>query len=226
MDGSFQAQPQTLNQKLTQLLASKPVILQMLKFGAIGSLNTALDFIILNYVTKSFGVTAGLSLGLLNVVSFGMAMIQSYLWNRAWTFASTNASPLANLWRLIVVGGLGFGSFVLVFVGGLYGVSDAYYLFILIAFIVFEILIWFGFGLRVGEGTSSGVGHEFGIFILISLVGLVINSAIVVGASTALAPALTSMINADTIKNVAKILATMVSLIWNFVGYKLFVFKK
>ncbi len=226
MDTSSQAQPQTLNQKLTQLLAAKPIILQLLKFAAIGSLNTALDFIILNYVTKSFGVTSGIELGLLNVISFGMAMVQSYLWNRAWTFASTNAAPLANLWRLIVVGGLGFGSFVLVFVGGLYSVADTYYLFILIAFIVFEIIIWFGFGLSVGEGTNVGVGHQFGIFILISLVGLLINSAIVVGASTALAPSLTSMINADTIKNVAKMMATLVSLIWNFVGYKLFVFKK
>ena len=62
----------TFNQKLTQLLANKPVILQILKFAAIGALNTALDFIILNYVTKAFGVESGLNLGLLNVISFGI----------------------------------------------------------------------------------------------------------------------------------------------------------
>lgn len=219
-------QLQTYNQKLTQLLANKPVILQILKFAAIGALNTALDFIILNYVTKSFGVSSGLELGLLNVISFSAAMIQSYFWNRAWTFSSYNSSPLNNLFRLIMVGGLGFISFVLVFLGGLYGVVDTYYLFILIVFLAAEFLIWYGFNLNIGGDSATGVGHQFGIFIIVSLIGLLINSAIVVGASNALAPSLTSMINADTIKNVAKILATLVSLVWNFVGYKLFVFKK
>lgn len=217
---------QTYNQKLTQLLAEKPVILQLLKFAAIGSLNTALDFIILNYVTKSFGVTSGLNLGLLNFISFSTAMIQSYLWNRAWTFAATTLSPLRNLFRLIIVGGLGFGSFALVFIGGLYSVVDTYYLFILIVFLIAEILIWYGFGLNLSQKVDVGASHQFGVFMIVSLIGLVINSAIIVGASIALAPMLTSMINADTIKNVAKILATAVSLIWNFVGYKLIVFKK
>lgn len=220
------SQTLTYNQKLTQLLASKPVILQILKFAAIGALNTALDFIILNYVTKSFGVTSGLNLGLLNVISFGAAMIQSYLWNRAWTFTASIVSPLANFLRLIVVGGLGFACFILVFVGGLYGVVDTYYLFVLVVFLIAEILIWYGFGLNLGNDSSSGVGHQFGVFMIVSVIGLLINSAIVVGASIALAPSLTSMINVDTIKNVAKILATLVSLIWNFIGYKLFVFKK
>lgn len=217
---------QTYNQKLTQLLADKPVILQLLRFAAIGFLNTALDFAILNYVTKSFGVTAGINLGLLNFISFSAAMVQSYLWNRAWTFSASTLSPLANLFRLIVVGGLGFGCFLLVFIGGLYGVVDTYYLFILIVFLIAEILIWYGFGLNLGQRVEAGASHQFGIFMMVSLIGLLINSAIVVGASIALAPVLTSLINADTIKNVAKILATCVSLIWNFVGYKLIVFKK
>ncbi len=217
---------ESYNQKLTQLLANKPVILQLLKFAAIGALNTALDFIILNYVTKSFGVTSGLNLGLLNFISFSAAMIQSYLWNRAWTFAASTSSPLSNLFRLIMVGGLGFISFALVLIGGLYGVIDNYYLFILIVFLIAEILIWYGFGLSLGTDADTGVGHQFGIFILVSLIGLVINSAIVVGASIALAPVLTNLINADTIKNVSKILATFVSLVWNFIGYKLIVFKK
>mgnify|MGYP001316386050 CR=1 FL=1 len=216
----------TFNQKLTQLLANKPVILQMLRFAAIGALNTALDFIILNYVTKAFGVESGLNLGLLNVISFSAAMIQSYLWNRAWTFASSNASPLSNLFRLIIVGGLGFVSFFLVVVGGIYSVVDTYYLFILIVFLIAEILIWYGFGLNLAGDSSVGVGHQFGVFLIVSLIGLLINSGIVVVASLALAPTLSNLINVDSVKNVAKILATMVSLIWNFVGYKLFVFKK
>lgn len=219
-------QLQTTNQKLAQLLARKPIILQILRFAAIGALNTALDFIILNYVTKSFGVTSGVDLGLLNFISFGTAMIQSYFWNRAWTFAESVATPLQNLFRLILVGGLGFGSFVLVFIGGLYGLMDTYYLVILIVFVVAEILIWYSIGLRLISGSSTSVGHEFGIFIVVSVIGLLINSAIIVLASNALAPSLSSFINTDTVKNVAKILATLVSLVWNFIGYKLIVFKK
>lgn len=217
---------QTYNQKLTQILAEKPVILQMLKFAAIGALNTALDFIILNYVSKSFGVSAGINLGLLNMISFSMAMIQSYFWNRAWAFASSIASPLANLFRLVVVGGLGFGAFVLVVIGGLYGVADNYYLFVLVVFLIAEILIWYGFGLSLGVQTDKNIGQQFGVFIIVSLIGLLINSSIVIGASFVLAPSLKTLINADSIKNVSKILATLISLIWNFIGYKLIVFKK
>lgn len=216
----------TLNQRLANLLIAKPVILQILRFAAIGALNTALDFIILNYVTKSFDVTAGLPLGMLNVISFSAAMIQSYLWNRAWTFSNFNITPLANAFRLVVVGGLGFLAFLLVIFGGIQGALENYYLFILIVFIVLEIVVWYAFGLKLSNKNDSGIGHQFAIFMIVSIIGLIINSGIVALASLALAPSLTSLINADSIKNVAKILATCVSLIWNFLGYKLIVFKK
>lgn len=216
----------TFNQRLANLLVAKPVILQILRFAAIGTLNTALDFIILNYVTKSFDVTAGIPLGMLNVISFSAAMIQSYLWNRAWTFSNFNISPLANAFRLVVVGGLGLLAFLLVIFGGIQGALENYYLFILIIFIVLEIVVWYGFGLKLADKNNSGLGHQFAIFMIVSIVGLVINSGIVALASLALAPSLTSLINADSIKNVAKILATGVSLIWNFLGYKLIVFRK
>lgn len=219
--------PLSSYQKLTKLLAEKPVILQLLKFAAIGSLNTALDFIILNYLTKSAGITSGLSLGLINIIGFSAATIQSYIWNRAWTFASSIASPIINAFRLILVGGLGFITFVAVFFGGLSSVSENYYLFILVVFLFAEILIWFGFKLSLkGSGQDKQIGHEFGAFVMISIVGGLINSSIVAGASYALAPNLANLINVDTIKNISKILATAVSLIWNFIGYKLFVFRK
>lgn len=214
------------NQRLSNLLAAKPIILQILRFAAIGSLNTALDFIILNYVTKSFDVTAGISLGALNVISFTAAMVQSYLWNRAWTFHSFNISALANAIRLIIVGGLGFLAFLLVMIGSLQSATANYYLFILIVFIVSEILIWYSFGLNLKDSDDAKISHQFAIFMTVSFVGLLINSGIVAIASVALAPSLTNFINTDSVKNVAKILATGVSLIWNFLGYKLIVFKK
>lgn len=216
----------TYNAKLAQLLERKPVILQLLRFAAIGTLNTALDFIILNYVTKSLGITSGFELGVLNIISFSAAIIQSYIWNKAWTFSSGSASPLNNAFRLVVVGGLGFISFLLVLIGAAYAVVDNYYLFILVVFLIAEIIIWYGFGLRLISQQGEQVGKQFFEFVVVSIIGLIINSFIVAVASNWLAEPLSNLINTDTIKNIAKILATAVSLVWNFLGYKLIVFKK
>ncbi|HMR55143.1 MAG TPA: GtrA family protein [Candidatus Doudnabacteria bacterium] len=216
------------NQRLARLLEARPVILQILRFAAIGTINTALDFIILNYITKSFGVTEGFTLGALNMVGFTAAMIQSYFWNRAWTFHSFNISPLANAIRLMIVGGLGLFAFLLVMIGSIQGAMENYYLFILVVFIVSEILVWYAFGLKLtsNNGEDGKVAQQFASFMIVSFIGLLINSGIVALASSALAPSLSSFINEDSVKNVAKILATGLSLIWNFMAYKLFVFKR
>lgn len=216
------------NQRLARLLEARPVILQILRFAAIGTINTALDFIILNYIAKSFGVTEGFTLGALNMVGFISAMIQSYFWNRAWTFHSFNISPIANIIRLIIVGGLGLFALFLVIIGSIQGAMENYYLFILVVFIVSEILVWYAFGLKLtnNNGEDGKVVQQFTSFMIVSFIGLLINSGIVALASSALASSLSSFINEDSVKNVAKILATGISLIWNFSAYKLFVFKK
>lgn len=214
-----------LSAKITAILRERPVIIQLLRFAAIGSLNTALDFVILNFVTKSFSVTSGLELGILNVISFTAAIIQSYVWNRAWTFSeSSGVGVFQNAFRLVMVGGLGFLAFAGVVVGAAYDASSLYFLMILGAFVVIELLLWKIF--KLSFGAQQGAGTQFATFLIISLVGLVINSSIVVLATYVITPGLEDMVNADTIKNVAKIVATAFSLIWNFIGYKLFVFKK
>jgi putative flippase GtrA len=207
------------------MLRSRPVIIQMLRFAAIGSLNTALDFVILNYVTKSFDVSGGVELGALNVISFSAAIIQSYFWNRAWTFAeSSGVSVFQNALRLILIGGLGFAAFLSVILGAAYTANNSFFLLILIAFLVTEIILWYAFRLRFGQ--QQGVGTQFASFVIVSLVGLAINSVIVVIATRVITPGLQDTVNVDSIKNVAKIVATAFSLIWNFVGYKLVVFKR
>ena len=61
MDNFQPAMPQNgLVSKVEKLLAEKPIILQLLRFAAIGVINTALDFIILNVVTKSLCINSGL----------------------------------------------------------------------------------------------------------------------------------------------------------------------
>lgn len=211
--------------RVSEFLRQRPVIVQMLRFAAIGSINTALDFIILNFITKSFNITSGLELGMLNGISFVIAVIQSYLWNRAWTFSeNTGTSLFQNALRLILVGGLGFIAFLAVFIGAAYGAVSEFYLIVLFGFVVAELILWSAFHLQFGP--REGAGHQFTGFIVVSLIGLLINSFIIVIATNLISPSLQTSVNVDTIKNVAKVMATAVSLIWNFIGYKLIVFKK
>lgn len=215
----------SLSDRITTFLRNRPVVIQLLRFAAIGSLNTALDFVILNYVTKSFDITSGVELGMLNVISFSAAIIQSYVWNRVWAFSeSSGVSVFQNALRLIMVGGLGFLAFAAVVIGAAFGAMSLFFLLILIGFIIIEFILWKAFGLKFGD--QHGAGAQFATFLIVSLVGLAINSLIVVLATHVISPGLEDIVNADTIKNVAKIVATAFSLIWNFVAYKLFVFKR
>jgi len=65
---------------------------------------------------------------------------------------------------------------------------------------------------------------KFSAFFIISIIGLVINGLILTGITTYI-PALFGL-SAVLWANIAKLMATGVSLVWNFIGYKLFVFKK
>jgi putative flippase GtrA len=211
--------------RVTELLNTKPIILQLLRFAAIGAINTALDFIIYNYVTKTYDITAGIQLGMLGIVGFVAAIIQSYLWNHAWTFHANTVSSVQNAIRLILVGGLGTAAFAAVVYGAAFEAEPAYYLMILIGFLISEAALWVLFGLTFSK-ESQALGTEFAAFLAVSVVGLLINSGIVALASYYLAPSLSDTVNPDTIKNLAKAMATGVSLVWNFLGYKLLVFKR
>lgn len=65
---------------------------------------------------------------------------------------------------------------------------------------------------------------KFSRFLAISVVGVVINGLVITGITTSIAPLFG--LSAVLWTNVAKLIATGVSLIWNFIGYKFFVFKK
>lgn len=72
------------------------------------------------------------------------------------------------------------------------------------------------------DGTQTTV--QFSQFFAVSVVGILINGAILTGITT-LIPAPFGL-GAQLWANVAKLFATGASLVWNFIGYKLFVFKK
>ncbi len=215
----------TPNSALATLLARRPIILQFLRFGTIGALNTALDFAILNFITERLGVHTGVELGALNFIGVGLAILQGYLWNRAWTFTKNNQSLMQNFWRLFLVGGLGFIAFLAVVIAAAYNAAPAFYLMVLAGFIIVEITFWFAFGLSL-KNSQGNAGVQFVSFLIVSIIGLVINSIVLAVASNYLAPVLAESVNIETVKNIAKFLAICVSLIWNFIGYKVIVFRR
>ena len=65
---------------------------------------------------------------------------------------------------------------------------------------------------------------NFITFVIVTLIGLAINSGIVYAITTFVPP--TFVDSQKLWANLAKVLATGISLVWNFTGYRLIVFKK
>ncbi len=135
---------------------------QFAKFVAVGLLNTAIDFGVLNVLSMLTGITEGFKIGGVNMPGFAVAVFNAYLWNQLWVFQARN------------------------------------------------------------EG--EGLFHDFPKFLAVTVIGLLINSGIVVVITTYVAP--TFGADKEQWLNLAKAGATGISLFWNFIGYKLIVFRK
>jgi len=73
------------------------------------------------------------------------------------------------------------------------------------------------------EIETKMVQKEFIVFLIVSLIGLFLNSTIVFLGTTFLSY---FKISAGALMNLVKIFATLVVMFWNFFGYKIFVFRK
>jgi putative flippase GtrA len=206
--------------KISELISRRPVILQFMRFACIGLLNTALDFLVLNTISKALGITQGLPLGIINLFSFTLAVIQSYLWNRTWTFGGEVARLKTNFFRLVKVGSLGAVFIVAVIAASKFQAPWYFFLLMLCMYLLIETILWRSFGFHVSDWNHES--HSFFIFTIVTFIGLVINFSLVSSVSVHLH--LTQ--NPDLDKNIAKVIATCISLFWNFTGYKLIVFKK
>ncbi len=213
----------SLTQKITEVLLNKPVILQFLKFAGIGFLTTAIDFLLFNLISKLLRVNAGMALSVVNVVTFLIALTHSYVWNGNWTFGVGQGTDVIKAFlKTVLIGFIGVVGVALAVLGGKAQANPFYYLLVLLVLGTVEVVIWKSFVLGWFEKKENTVAHTMLAFALVSLIGAGINSGIV-GALTEFFP---FVANADLNKNLAKVLATVVSLLWNFLGYKVFVFKK
>jgi putative flippase GtrA len=62
------------------------VAYQGVKFLLVGATNTLLDLTVLNILIATTGITAGIWFSVFKAVSFLAALLNSYTWNKNWTF--------------------------------------------------------------------------------------------------------------------------------------------
>jgi putative flippase GtrA len=213
----------SFSQKITGLLNKHPVILQFLKFVGIGFLITGADFLFFNFLSKSLGISKGLVLGAVNAVSFTVAVIHSFVWNSNWTFgAEQQISIWKVFWRSVAIGVMGVLGVTLALLGGKVVAPAYYFLAVLVALLVSEVAVWKIFKLPFSFKANAAAGQTVLAFVVVSLIGTLINSGLI----ALITQHWMITANLDLNKNIAKVIATACSLFWNFIGYKLVVFKK
>lgn len=76
---------------------------------------------------------------------------------------------------------------------------------------------------REAQVEKESIGKEFTQFVVVSLIGISLNTAIVYLITTFINPI--SGLSPVLWANLAKVVATFISLAWNFLGYKFIVFR-
>lgn len=212
-----------VNTMVLKTLLKKPIIIQIFRFLAIGFLNTALDFVVLNMFSEVFGVTSGWKLGGTNMPGFLLAIVQSYYWNRYWTFTINNKSTIKDYIQCVGIGSIGAGILLGVFIGSKYEANTLYYFGLFSILIILQCFAWIK---KKDELKKTSNAIAFTSFFIVSFIGLLINSGLVSLISQNLINNAILVDSPALVRNSAKAIATVVSLFWNFLGYKLIVFKK
>jgi len=140
------------------------IIYQLAKFILVGTLNTFLDWGILNLFIFLTDASSGPQYSLFKGGSFLIATFNSYFWNKKWTFAKADGAP-----------------------------------------------------------AKKDTGREVIQFFVVSLIGFALN----VGLATVIVNVIGPQfgLNAKTWANVGAFGGTLLGLVWNFLGFKLIVFK-
>lgn len=107
-----------------------PVLWQVAKFGLVGILNTLMDLGILNFLIFISGIASGWLYVAFKGTSFSLAVINSYFWNKFWTFREKGTASGKEFIQFLVISVMGFGinvglaSLVVNVVGPQFGLTE------------------------------------------------------------------------------------------------------
>ena len=140
-----------------------PVFWQIGKFIVIGGLNTFIDFGILNFLMLSSGLSAGAGYSGFKGISFVVAVVNSYFWNKYWVFASVGEKQKGEFLKFFIISAIGFGinvgiaSFTVNIVGAPAGIASNLWANIGAALAVVFSLMWnfLGYKFLVFKGVQT-----------------------------------------------------------------------
>lgn len=84
-----------------------PHFFEIGKFAAVGTLNSFIDLSLMNLLIILTGATAGPWFAVIKWSSFVVGCVNSYFWNKFWTFESRTPVTLKEGWRFTVFTALG-----------------------------------------------------------------------------------------------------------------------
>lgn len=123
-----------IGMKVARKLSKKfPLLLQAAKFLLVGASNTFLDLGVLNVLISQTGISSGIRYSLFKGISFLVALTNSYLWNKYWTFAQKDTQTIAQKGKeaakFFLISAIGFAlnvgtaSFVVNVIGPQFGIA-------------------------------------------------------------------------------------------------------
>jgi len=107
-----------------------PVIFQLAKYLTVGIANTLVDLGILSLLILVSGIAQGITYSVFKGISFVIAVIHSYFWNKSWTFGTVKVTKTKQEFsRFFIISAIGFAinvgaaSLVVNVVGVHFGIS-------------------------------------------------------------------------------------------------------
>ena len=97
---------------------------QFIKFGLVGASSTIIDWGIYLVLTRFLGIYYIMA----KILSFSIAVINSYIWNRRWTFRSNNPQKLREFIKFLIIAFVGvvLNSMIMYIVVDFVHLSDLY----------------------------------------------------------------------------------------------------
>lgn len=188
------------------------------KFLIVGGNNTAIDFFILNILMIIFKTYQQWPIIIFNIISFSLAVINSYLINRFWSFNQIEDKKIKNLQLLSIL-----TIIFIIFSSQVLKIDFVSVILIVIFFSQVFAVNYYIIRKYIRRDKNFSNFQQFGRFVFLTIIGMIINSVILYFISSHLQP--WPGFSPINWANLAKAVATVIALFWNFFAYRAFVFK-